>query len=347
MEAIIHPGMHKTGSSSIQETLVSVKPEGWIPPDTLAGNMSGLFALFFEDNPHEHHSFKARGLSVDDVQTERTVRFKKFQRQIEVGAEKGLNSIFTGEHIGFGTRIGNKRMADFYKKHGYQPRVIAYVRRPMSFMQSAFQQRIKTNLRKLDPQSGLWPKYRDRFEKMDDIFGRENVQLCIFDTNYLVEGDVCIDFFNKIGVEIKSNQVIRVNEGLSLSACALLYAQRNLGEGFVQGFNGASQKNNNFIAALSRFSGPPLKFKRSFVEPIFEEWRGDLEWMEERIGFSLSDMPEEDMPDAVGSSEDLLLVADRHREELEEMLIAEVQKEGASPRDRLTRSLELMRKLHY
>ena len=82
------------------------------------------------------------------------------------------------------------RLADFYRKLGYQPRVVAYVKRPISFMQSAFQQRIKTNLRRLDVASGLWPKYRDRLEKMDEIFGRENVDLHVFDSSTLIKGDV-------------------------------------------------------------------------------------------------------------------------------------------------------------
>ena len=83
MEAIIHPGMPKTGSSSIQETFVSIKPEGWISPDTPTGNMSGLFALFFEDNLHEHHSFQARGLSAQDVQKERSKRIAVFEKKFK------------------------------------------------------------------------------------------------------------------------------------------------------------------------------------------------------------------------------------------------------------------------
>lgn len=138
-----------------------------------------------------------------------------------------------------------------------------------------------------------------------------------------------------------------MNEGLSLAACALLFAQRNLGEGFVQGFNGAPAKNNKFIASLYSLPGKPLKFKRSLVEPLFENWRADLEWMEERLGVSLADMPEEDTPDAIGCTEDLLVLADRHREELENLLFEEIRKEGANPRDRLVRNLELLRKLHY
>lgn len=134
---------------------------------------------------------------------------------------------------------------------------------------------------------------------------------------------------------------------MSLAACALLYAQRNFGEGVVQGFKGAQVKNKAFVTTLSRMPGKPIKFKRSLVAPMFEAYREDLDWMEERLGASLSDLPDEDSPDAIGGAEDLLLVAENHREELENLLYAAIQKEQDQPRDRLIRNLELLRKLHY
>lgn len=347
MEAIIHPGMPKTGSSSIQATAVALKPDGWNFPYTANGNMSGSFALFFEEKPHEHYAYLARGMNAEQVQIEREVRFKQFKKKLKDGAEKGFNALFTGERISSASRVEVKSLANIYREYGYKIRVIAYVRRPNSFMQSAFQQRIKVDLDHLDRPQEHWPKYRKRFEKLDDIFGRENVDLTVFDRETLNGGDVCLDFFSKIGLGISKDQIVRVNESLSLPACAMLFAQRNLGEGFVKGFKRAPAKNNAFIAALSRLPGDPLKFKRSYVAPIFEEWRKDLEWMEERLGQSLSDLPDEDSDDAIGSAEDLLAVADRHRHELEELLFEEIQKDGDQPRDRLVRNLELLRKLHY
>lgn len=347
MEAIIHPGMPKTGSSSIQATAVANVPEGWSFPDTKSGNMSGRFVLFFENHPHEHFSFKARGMSADEVQIERARHFLKFEKKLKKSAQKKQNILFSAERISNAPANAIKRMADLYRENGYKPRVVAYVRKPVSFMQSAFQQGIKVNIRHLNLNTMYWPRYRNRFEKFDEIFGRENVELSVFDKDALYDGDVCVDFFNKIGVDVPREKIVRVNESLSLAACALLFSQRNLGEGFVQGFKGAPLKNNAFVSTISRLRGQPLKFKRSLVEPLFEKWKSDLDWMENRLGQSLSDMPEEDMPDAIGSEEDLFAVADRNREALEELLIEEIQKEGDQPRDRLIRNLELLRKLHY
>lgn len=182
---------------------------------------------------------------------------------------------------------------------------------------------------------------------MDEIFGSENVQLTVFDPKELQGGDVCVDFFQKIGINLEPTQIVRVNEGLSLIASALLFSQRNLGDGFVRGFSGAQKKNNAFVSTLSRIPGEPLRFKRSFVEPLFERHRADIDWMEERLGVSLSDLPDEDAPSAIGSEEELLAVADQHLHELEELLLQKILKQGEKPRDRLVRNMDFLRKMHY
>lgn len=163
MEAIIHPGMPKTGSSSIQATLVAVQPEGWVLPDTPTGNMSGQYSLFFEDNPQQHRSFKARGLNVDDALRERKAGLEKFERRLREGSANGMNALFTGERISGASEIALKRLAELYRSHGYEIRVVAYVRKPLSFVQSAFQQNIKVKKVSLNKKTMQWPRYRERF----------------------------------------------------------------------------------------------------------------------------------------------------------------------------------------
>lgn len=347
MEAIIHPGMPKTGSSSIQATLVSAKPEGWILPDTPTGNMSGQFVLFFEDAPQDHHSFKSRGLSAAEIEKDRVLRFTQFEKKLQEGAEEGLKSIFTAERISLAPGEAVEKLAALYRKYNYDVKIIAYVRKPVSFMQSAFQQGLKINIKKLNEGSMHWPRYRDRFEKFDQIFGKENVKLSLFDPAEMRGGDVCLDFFEKAGINLLPEQVVRVNESMSLTACALLFAQRNRGEGFVQGFKAAPTKNNAFISTLGRLPGPPLRFKRSLVEPLLEKWKEDIDWMEDRLGISLVDLPIEDSPDAIGSEDELLSFAQQNSDVLEGLILNELKKEGAKPLDRVVRNVELLRNLHY
>lgn len=347
MDAIIHPGMHKTGTSSIQATLVKVRPEGLIVTDVASGNMSGVMALLFLDQPREHHSLKSRGLSIEKVQDMRAARFERLDLQTRQGAEKGERAIFTAEFICNAPRNAVERLAQFYRERGYHPRVVAYVRAPVSYMQSAFQQRLKGELNSFSQLHALWPNYMHRFQKLDDVFGRENVTLRFFHPAHLKDGDVCLDFFSEIGASVTSEEVVRKNASLSLEASALLFVQRNLGEGFVRGFDEAPAKNQAFIKALSRIGHGKIRFQRSLVEKIYEQNRQDLDWMEDRLGHAILDLPVDDAPDAIGCVEDLFRIADQHRDALEDLLMAEIRKDGPLERDRLIRNLELLRKLHY
>jgi len=104
MEAIIHPGMHKTGSSSIQATLVALKPEGWCLPDDKKPNMSGRFELLFGEKPHEFHTFKARGLTSDELVLERRDDILRLEDRFKSAFERGERAIFSAEHISAASR---------------------------------------------------------------------------------------------------------------------------------------------------------------------------------------------------------------------------------------------------
>ncbi len=347
MEAIIHPGMPKTGTSSIQLSLRNMQPEGWLVPSEGNGNMSGLMAMLFLDEPSENYAFKARGMAPEQMKVMRNEKFKAFDTATREAFEKELKPICTAEFISGAPDYVVERLAQFYVNRGFAPKVLAYVRPPVGFMQSAFQQNLKTGSDKLDQKNAPWPRYRYRFEKLDRIFGRENVQLKLFDPAALLGGDICLDFCRELNIDISSDQIVRANESMSLDACALLFAQRRLGQGFVQGFHSAPVSNNKFIATLSSLGQGKLRFKRAFLAPIMERHRADLDWMEERLGQRLWDMPEEDHPDAIGSAEDLLNVADKARDLLENTLTDLIRKDGDKPRDRLVRNLELLRMMHY
>ena len=339
--------MHKTGTSSIQATLVKLKPEGWTFRDDADGNMSYLVPLLFEKNPENYSSFKARGLSASKISQIREHQFASLHEKLALAREQSTNAIFTAEDISSASESAVQAIRDLYLSYGFNIRVVAYVRSPVSFMQSAFQQGLKSGLKTLFHETATNPNYRTRFEKMDRIFGRDKVVLKIFDPRNLVSGDVCIDFFSELGLKIDHDQVVRVNESMSLEACALLFAQRSLGQGFVQGFEGVHAKNFAFFSSLSAVGTGKFRFKRSFVESIIERYRHDIDWMEERLGSPILDLPEEDEPDSIGSEEDLLHIADRNLDALEDLLFREICKQGDAPRDRLIRNLELLRKMHY
>lgn len=213
-------------------------------------------------------------------------------------------------------------------------------------MRAAFQQILRTSGQIRIGSKGLWPNYQQGIGNLDLVFGRENVTLRVFDPAALAGGDVVSDFCELAGIPLVPGQIQRVNESLSLEARALLYLQRSRGDGMVAGFPGAPARNERFIAALSRFGNTRLQLAPTLLEPILEEKRADLEWMEERLGLPLVDeVPEGGVQ--VESEAHLAEIGHRAAAEFEAFLFDEIRAGGATPEDRLIANIDALRKLNY
>ena len=223
--------------------------------------------------------------------------------------------------------------------------MIAYVRQPISYMESAFQQAVKGRGERRIGGSRFWPRYRERFEKLDTVFGRENVLLKLFRPDVLLDGDVVLDFAHELGLTVSPEQVVRANEGLSLEAVALLFAQRTWGEGFVRGFRGAPGMNAAFAATLGRIGSSRLAFSAELVAPWVAGNRGDVEWIEERLGCAVLDTPQTSGR-LVTSEGDLLDIAIENADALES-LVGEHASEAPDVHTRVVRNLEILRQRHY
>lgn len=347
MEVIIHPGMPKTGSSSIQKTLVNHPVTDWVVPARNSGNMGRELILLFEDEPWNAPAFTIQGVSREEVLSRKEKLLEQLTEQLRKAARQGLNTVFSAERIFNVPEHVVTRLRDFYLDLGFRPRVVGYVRQPVSFMQSAFQQNLKTDTPGLLEPKNLMPAYRRGFEKLDKVFGQENVSLKLFNPGTLRGGDVVVDFFAEMGTDLPSEHAVRVNESLSLEACALLFAQRTLGTGLERGFRTAGRSNARFVEALSVIGKRKLRFSRSFVEPILDRYRPELLWMEERLGVGLLDLPEADGDGMIKSADDLIEEALRHIEAVDALNQKVVSTDFGNDRENLLGKLEMLRQLVF
>lgn len=341
MKTIIHAGMHKTGSSSIQMTLAGNAPTGVFYPDTPTGNHSGLASLLFESAANQKHLLRVRGSTPADLERRKT----RITAQIVAGlsAQEYETCVFSAERIMAFDLDATERMHAFFAQYSDDIQVIAYIRPPVGFMTSAFQQRLKSGQNSLKMQ---WPTYRASIEKLDQVFGRDRVTLKKFDPKQLKNNDVVVDFFDLVGMPLASEDIITTNESLSLEAVGLLFAQRSLGDGFVQGFRGAATMNQVFIEALRGIGSGKLALAPELLNPLIEENRDDLDWMEKRLGEPLLDAPKTEGRQ-IASEEDLLTIAEENRDALNARLLELIQAQDLAPRDQLVRNLNLLRTLCY
>lgn len=301
----LHIGMHKTGSTAIQRSFENATlPEDWKYLMTGGSrNMGGALYAMFATHPHRYHWFIRRGQTPEEI----AAAGKELREELAetIRASKAGNFIISGESLSLIDPAGITRLKDFLRGLCDEVTVIGYVRAPMMFKLSFFQQRVKHSDCPFDF-SDFSPCYRNRFKKFDSSFGREKVLLKKFETTLLKDGCVVADFCGRIGLPMPQGFAVdRANESLTREACGLLLAWQRYGPQCGVGAK-AIKEQNQIIAPLIQMQGTRFKVARALLEPDPRE-QEDLQWMEKRLGTSLRESLEDDGSE-VRSEEELLRI---------------------------------------
>ena len=207
---VLHAGLHKTGSSSIQATLQGYDDGTTRYADLGSPNHSKFFDSAFSDTPKERWD--------DAEKTHRAERWHK--RLLRETTTDRPRLIFSGEAISVLGPSGVTRMVDFFAPHARQLRVVAYARDPRSYIASSFQQRIKFGVSEFRiPQQR--PFFRERLSPFFEILGKEAVEVVPFLSFAKTGKDVVEDFCTRAGVT--PAQIVRSNESMSADAIRLIY----------------------------------------------------------------------------------------------------------------------------
>jgi hypothetical protein len=299
-KCIIHMGMHKTGSTSIQQSL-----HGYSDDRVLyaalgdAGNHSlAMFSLFSSD-PERHHLHKASGRTPAAVRAYIAGVHADLHRSIV--AANGRTLVISGEDIGVLQADGLERMRELFQKRFDQVTIVGYVRPPGTFMASSFQQRVRRGVRLSLEKS--YRNYQKSFAKFDDVFGRENVDLWKFDPKSFPNGCAVRDFCSRLGIALPAERILRLNESLSRQAVLALYAYHHLSR--KEAATMKSWEAQQIGALLSGPGSTRFRFSPEAIKPVLEANRADIEWMEARLGQSLTEELRHE-PGDVASEDDLL-----------------------------------------
>ena len=139
---IVHIGMHKTGSSSIQHSLRNFKDAQFVYA-ALGEDANHSLAIFtaFGTQPERHplHRKADRGPIALRDYAERVRGV--LERSISVA--QGRTLIISGEDISVLGEDELQRMRDFLEARFDSVTVVGYIRPPAGFMASSFQQLVK------------------------------------------------------------------------------------------------------------------------------------------------------------------------------------------------------------
>ncbi|MBC9252892.1 hypothetical protein A9179_21720 [Pseudomonas alcaligenes] len=302
---IIHIGMHKTGSTSIQHSLDGFQDErfSFASLGNSPNHSYAVYDLFTRDG--ERGFFDAAPQAQVIEAHERQLR-----QAIADTGQRDL--IISGEQISSMHPNAIKRLHDFLATHFETLRVVSYVRPPASYLASAFQQRLKKRNPTFEPLR-LYRSYRDTFGKFDEIFGAEQVTLWKFEPSILHNRCAVSDFCQRLAIALPSARIRTENESLSRQLVGLLYVYRKYAPQLAESLQieEVEALNRRLLTTWSdRFALSP-----ELTQAIHQHFAEDIGWMEDRLGQSLQEQPRS-TPYAVNSEADLIHTAGETLEEL-------------------------------
>lgn len=300
---ILHFGMHKTGSTSIQKSLFHLNEDvPWVYLHAGKPNASVAVQTMFCNRLGRNSRHVKEGLNDAEIKRRKQKYFKRMETRI---ASTDKDVLLSGEGISVLSEIELRRLLDWLGQFVDEVVAVGYVRPPKAYMESAFQQIVKGGRSNFNL-AAVYPEYRERFEKFEALLGKDKVHYWLFDPKTFPSGCVVRDFAARLGVNLAAEHVQRVNESISKEALALLYSYRKYGrDGY--GIGGAAiMENTRLIRKLAEIKGHKLRFSPDLVGPVLARNAQDIAWMEERLGRSFEENWEAHSEFEVAEESDML-----------------------------------------
>jgi capsular polysaccharide biosynthesis protein len=305
---ILHVGMMKTGTSSIQNSLKGFEDSKfvWYPDRNGRTNHTpAVFGLVGGVKPNKRYSGPEKPPEFDARE--------RFERVFKALGERTL--IVSGEGMAFLNLTQLEQLREYFRVQGVgTPKIVAYVRPPAGFITSVSRATLGGMLRSLHFEKKSI-NYRERFEKFDLAFGRDNVSLWKFAPATFPSGDVVRDFCSRIGIDFPAERIVRVNDSISAEVVALLYTYHNYGVGYGSREMMPQQK-LKLVQRLAGIGNTQFRFSPDLLRSFLESNRSDIEWIEARLGEPLQEELGEHQLGDVREERDLLRLAGSVRDEL-------------------------------
>ncbi|MEM9255390.1 MAG: hypothetical protein AAGA91_08080 [Pseudomonadota bacterium] len=292
----LHAGLRKTGSTAIQNFLFDndVDPRFHYLHTGMA-NSSLVTGQAF------------RAIRADDPRFPRAEQSEAEIREKRIRARKSLSSalgsmtrphaIFSAETVGILRAEELASLRDFFAPSCQHIRIYLYLRPHKSRMESVFQERLKHHYTDL---SESFPMNLKRIVgRFDDTFGPERITLSRFAREDFPNGSIINHFLQLLGIAQSLPDVGKDNSALSLRATQLLFIYRKF-------FPNHDEADPARIEQLRELTGKPLRFHSELYARLQTSQADDVQWVEQRAGFSLKEDINADDSTGIRSEQDLI-----------------------------------------
>lgn len=270
---ILHVGMPKSGTSSIQSALYFSLDDPrfqYVSFGEINGSR-GIVTLFGEE-PESHLGNRGLAVTGDALARYRQRVQRRLARAIRRARRLDADLIISAEDGWHMTAAALTRLQTHFVREGYRIRVIVYLRPWLSWLASSLQEQIKYGLS--DLAAAVTPErltrcfdYVSRLEKLAQVFGSDNVECHPYSAETLRAGCVVRDFFHRIGSEAIHPPHGGLNPTLSAEACKLLYHHNRHD---LQGRHGRFffARHARLLGCLAHLGGPPFRLHPSVVNSM-------------------------------------------------------------------------------
>ena len=224
---LLHVGIHKTGSSSIQGSLYNLENykklchQKFFYSRSPGENHSAFFHSAFSERPENYHSNKSAGRTLDEIKN-RVEEVEESTRS-ELSGIQGSTICFSGEDACILSQESLMRFNDFLASvvpDVTETSVLIYTRNPVSYVESAIQENVKGNgltLTKAKERhiEATNDRYSELYLKFIKVYGERQVHLRSFESAITNYGDVVVDFGEFAGLDLSEISISRKNAGVA------------------------------------------------------------------------------------------------------------------------------------
>lgn len=294
---ILHVGMPKTGTSSIQETLFHGLTD---PRFRYVGlgmvNGSRPIQSLVGDSPVVAHAHPLQGIDPVAMRAAATRFRESWERQVALARKAGATPVVSAEDCWFLTAEELGRLDAMIRSAGYGAQVVVYLRSPLGWLGSMYQELLKSGHEAFV--DGLliggdvdraWGRpfgcdYLRQLGVFAEVFGGANLTVRMFDRAVMAEGCVVMDFCGLLGIRMERSRVRRVNEGLSLDAARFVHAYNRF-QRAADGF--PFWRFLMLLRRLQGLGGEPLRLHPDLLSPVVGELEAQIPVLRERYGVEL------------------------------------------------------------
>ena len=299
-EVIIHAGLNKTGTSSIQQTCFANRKllirQGVLFPGCWKPNHSLPLYSAFCDHPEKFHINVREGLTLQEIRE----RDKKFLKELEAEITKieWNKLILSGEAVSLLTKENLDKLKNFLMQlvaGDVRFRIIIFVRHPVPWGASFVQQRVKSgsslDIAREDLFKAIEDLYRSRIEKFLHVFGRESVSVTSFEAAIKHSVGLIGHFFSLVGIPeetVREMKEKRTNERVSAAAIEIMDYINRKKPIIVDGKLNPERKRFDLVP-FYQIRGPKFTLSPEEERTIWETSRKAVIWLKDNFGINYSD----------------------------------------------------------